>query len=70
MPLVILTRHVPHWPEPWQFTNLLIARAEAVDALMHVDAGLDRLFAEIGAFGNFDFLVLFDELDKRHVDGP
>ena len=70
MPLVICTRHVPHWPRPWQFTILVDRRAEAVDALVHVDARLDRLLAEVRAFGNFDFLVLFDELDKRHVDGP
>ena len=49
MPLVIFTRHVPHWPMPWQLTILVDARAEAVDALVDVDARLDRLLAKIGA---------------------
>ena len=66
MPLVMFTRHVPHWPRPWQLRYWLMRGAEAVEALVDVDAGLDRLLAEIGAFGDFNFLVLFGELDKRH----
>ena len=70
IPLVISTRHVPHWPNPWQLRILVDPRAEAVYALVHVDAGLDGLLAQIGAVGNVDFLVFLDELDKRHIDRP
>ena len=50
--------------------NLVDGGAEAVNALMDVDARLDRLLAQVGAIGDVDFLVLFNELDKRHVDRP
>ena len=43
------------------------AGADSVHALVHVDAGLDRFFAVIGAVRNFNFFILFDELDNRHV---
>ena len=46
------------------------SRAEAVEALVYIDAGLDRFLAKIGTRRNFNFLVLFDELDNRHVAGP
>jgi hypothetical protein len=45
-------------------------RAEAVNALVNVDPGLDRLLAEIGAVRDVDFLIFVDELDNRHVDSP
>lgn len=44
--------------------------AKSVEPRMHVDARLDSFRAEVRSLGNFDFLVLFDELDQRHIDGP
>ena len=41
-------------------------RAEAVEALVYIDAGIQSFFAKIGTRRNFNFLVLFDKLDNRH----
>ena len=70
MPLVIFTRQVPHWRDAVAIDVLIDAGPEAVDALVDVDAGLHGLVAKIGARGNFNFLVFFNKLDNRHIDGP
>src|SRR5262249_9531746 len=41
--------------------------AHTVDTLMYVDAGLDGFLAKVRAVWDFDFLILFDELDNRHL---
>src|SRR4051812_22362199 len=43
------------------------SRANAVHALVDVDARFDGFFSEIGALRNFNFFVLFCELDNWHV---
>ena len=43
------------------------AGANAVKAWVQVNAGLNRFFAQIGPARNFNFFVLFRELDNWHV---
>ena len=50
--------------------ELVDASPETVDALMDVDASLDGLLPQVRPFGNFNFLVLFDKLDDRHIFRP
>ena len=70
MPLVIFTRHVPHWPKPWQLMNLLMPAPKPFTPWCTLMPALIASLRRLAPLGNFDFLVLFDELDKRHVDGP
>ena len=70
MPLVIFTRHVPHWPMPWQFTNLLMPAPKPLTPWWTLMPALIASLRRLAPVRNFDFLVLFDELDNRHVDRP
>ena len=67
MPLAIFTRHVPHWPRPWQLTILADRRANAVEPLCGLTPALSASLRRLAPTGNFDFLLFLDELDDRHA---